>query len=394
MVLRRSGVASWILATLALFPAVCPAQDRTQLPLFLQDSYFGIDFGYGAFGFSNANLAPGFAATTIQNDRATIRISAGHYFEPFLAVQLTLMRPILWIQYDGVYSPRSSNSVWLTYLALTARPMLSLGDRLKLFAEAGPAYYSRHGFTGPTGTGVPDATGFTALTGGGLLYRLGSHWEVDASAGFVWAVRDQPSTVYGAVGLAYRFEARPPPAGEPRASSEWTAHELDVGFFERGAIYWNISRGLSRAGLFFEGQIKTQRGESLFYQQNVYHGARWISLDWGASGARWVSAVDGETFYTISVFPALRVWFVRGSVVAGYLGLSVAGPSYLSRGTIDGKPTGGAFTFQDFLELGVLVGRTGRLKVALRLLHYSNGNLRPENPGIASPVTLNAGYAW
>jgi len=32
--------------------------------------------------------------------------------------------------------------------------------------------------------------------------------------------------------------------------------------------------------------------------------------------------------------------------------------------------------------------------VNLKLLHYSNGNLRSHNPGIATPFILNMGYTW
>jgi len=130
------------------------------------------------------------------------------------------------------------------------------------------------------------------------------------------------------------------------------------------------------------------------YERNVYHTKRWISLDWGVSAGGFLSTINKEKFYTFAVFPALRFWPLHSAFLQCYFTVSLAGPSYLSHNVIDRTPTGGHFTFQDYLGVGAIVGKSKRLNVNLKLLHYSNGNLLPHNPGIATPLILNIGYAW
>ena len=126
----------------------------------------------------------------------------------------------------------------------------------------------------------------------------------------------------------------------------------------------------------------------------MYHTQRWISLDWGVSAGGFVSAVHKDKFYTLSVFPAVRVWPWHSAFIDVYGTVSLAGPAYLSRRVIDHMSTGGHFTFQDYVGVGAIVGKSKHLHVNLKLLHYSNGNLLSPNPGVATPLILNMGYVW
>lgn len=385
--------------SVALCLTLCAPDDRGQLPGVFHGSYIGLTAGFGAFSFTDAYLTPGLHSTRITNDRATVQVSVGHYFTPHLALQLSLMRPILWVQYRGVYASNSSNSVSPSVLALTVRPTLPLNDRFRLYGDVGAAYVSWIGFTGPGGTAGVTSAGLVApLTGVGVLYRLSQHWNLDAGVSATWPGNraHQPATRYGALGFEYVFGASAPRSREGLSVYEWPLQVLQVGFFEKQLFYWDATRIVSTrsAPLFFNGEIKTRSGYTLMYERNVFHTAYWIALDWGVSVGRWVSAVNGEEFFTASVYPAIRVFPIHSSLIDVYLTYSIAGPSYISRNVIDGKRAGGGFTFQDYIGVGALLGKGKHFSLSLKLMHYSNGNLFAHNPGVAPPLTLNVGYAW
>jgi hypothetical protein len=395
----RVGQRLLIAIAVAVWAAPSAGDDRTRLPSFFENSYIRLTGGVGTFGFTDANLAPNLHSTGILNDRATFGVSAGHYFKPWLALQIGLLRPVLWVEYRGVLGPGSSSSVRPTILALTARPELALSDRFRVYGEVGAAYIARIGFNGPGGTpAVSSGVLLTPLTGGGVLYTWNAHWHVDATAIVTWANHraNEPSIRYGALGLVYLFGPSASRLGASAGGYDWPLNLLEGGFFQRRLFYWDATRVVSTSSvpLFFAGQIKARSGYTLIYERNVFHTTRWFSLNWGLSAGRWASAVRGESFYTLSVFPAIRLWPVHSSFVDSYIAYSLAGPAYLSRVVIDGKDTGGRFTFQDYIGIGVLLGTGKHLDVDFKLLHYSNGNLLTHNPGVAPPLTANIGYAW
>ena len=389
-----------IFLLLARCHAVFAAADRTQLPAFFQNSYIGFSAGYADFGFTDANLESHLHSTSIQKERISLKVYGGHYFNPYLAVQLSLMRPIYWVKYQGVYSPDSSNSVWMNILSLTLRPTWPINDTFMLYGELGTSYISRTGFNGPDSSpGVKSAGILTPLTGAGVVYRFTPHWHLDASANVAWPNQsaNQPSILHAALGLYYLFSPSLTAPTQATASPDYFPLQvLEFGFFERRWFNLDPTKILSNAyvPLFFQGSIKAQSGYYLMYERNVYHTKRWISLDWGVSAGGFLSTINKEKFYTFAVFPALRFWPLHSAFLQCYFTVSLAGPSYLSHNVIDRTPTGGHFTFQDYLGVGAIVGKSKRLNVNLKLLHYSNGNLLPHNPGIATPLILNLGYAW
>ena len=77
-----------------------------------------------------------------------------------------------------------------------------------------------------------------------------------------------------------------------------------------------------------------------------------------------------------------------------YFNYSLAGPTFISRTTIDDQDTGRRFTFQDFMGAGVFAGRSKHLNAEIRIAHYSNGNLFPQNAGVTIPLGFNLGYAF
>jgi len=101
-----------VLATAALL-LVCaraaafaqPAADdtRTQYPKVLQNSYITINAGAIDQPFSQAQLAPGFHAASIDVPRVDVRVVLfGHEFNRFVSAQASYMRPLNYVTYTSV----------------------------------------------------------------------------------------------------------------------------------------------------------------------------------------------------------------------------------------------------------------------------------------------------
>ena len=159
---------------------------------------------------------------------------------------------------------------------------------------------------------------------------------------------------------------------------------------------WFVWTEQSKAGIpiFWEGDVLTKNGFTCSYQRNVYHGKKIFSLDWGGSFSFWKSQQNNTSIVALSVFPLLRFWYFRRPLFDMYFNYSVAGPSFITPVLIDGYDTGKHFTFQDFLGIGVFLGKHRKLNAELKIIHYSNGGMFASNPGVDVPLMLNFGYAF
>ena len=119
-----------------------------------------------------------------------------------------------------------------------------------------------------------------------------------------------------------------------------------------------------------------------------------MDVDVGASAGFWKSRDQGEWFQTLSVYPLFRFTFLRTRTTDVYFAYSLAGPTYMSKSVVDGRATGNAFTFQDFMGLGLFLGPNRRVNVGVKINHYSNGNIFTENAGVKIPYTFNVGYTF
>ncbi len=382
--------------------AAATTDDRTQLPGIFQNSYVGVDLAYLDFAYSNADLNAGYSAGQIKNNLIGASVYAGHYFNPYLALQLSYMRPGPWVKFTNVTNNAGATpetaTVWLNYLMLTLRPTLPINDRWSVYGEVGPAYVSRYGFTMSNGANIPSVGLIVPDTGVGASYRFSGQWHLEFSADSIWgnAANKQPATYYGEVGAYYLFN--PEQAMETGSGSPYIfpLNTIEIGLYNRSVFNWDPTTFFtSVVPIFWNGEVLTQSGDYLMYERNVYHTQRWFSLDWGVDGARWESLYDHDVYYTASIFPEVRFWLLQQPKVALYFNYSAAGPTYLSRSTIDGQATGGHFTFQDFLGFGSYFGAERNFNINLKIIHYSSGNLMPNhNPGIKVPVMLGLGYAF
>jgi hypothetical protein len=148
------------------------------------------------------------------------------------------------------------------------------------------------------------------------------------------------------------------------------------------------------AHIFWGGAARVRKGFSVNYQRNMFHTRKVFSLHWGAGLAYWQSRVKREGFFTVSFYPVFRFTFLRSNAADLYFDYSFAGPAFISKTVIDGYDTGKKFTFQDFMGIGLFAGKKRKLNAELRIAHYSNGNIFPQNNGVMIPLTIGIGYAF
>jgi hypothetical protein len=106
------------------------------------------------------------------------------------------------------------------------------------------------------------------------------------------------------------------------------------------------------------------------------------------------SNVNRNDFLSLSVYPLFRFTPIRTKPADVYVSYSLAGPTFISKFVIDGRETGRNFTLQDFLGFGFYASKDRHFNAEIRIGHYSNGNILPQNPGIKVPLTFNLGYAF
>lgn len=372
------------------------------MPPVLQDCYFELGVGAiaGDYGAAQFQDVPGYAFESAELQATAVRLVAGYEFSRYLSAQISYMRPLSWVRYTytGGDTGRDSGSVRLMLAGLTLRPRLPVTDRLTVYGEAGAAIVTRSGFNAPEGTPlVEDASDVALLVGGGIEYRLTDHWQLLASA--VYSPENessaQPATSFVAAGFSYKIlagsGAQPTRAADPKYihPEQW----VQIGYASN-VLGYGVNDALTDAYLFWAGDAEVRDGLTLQYQRNIYHGPRVFALDWGVSASYWRSDKGEQDFITLAVFPVFRFNLLHTRPLDAYVFYSVAGPAYISRVVIDGVDTGEHFTFQDTVGVGMFLGERRNVNVEMRIGHYSNGNIFPENPGVKVPLSLNLGYAF
>ena len=172
-------------------------------------------------------------------------------------------------------------------------------------------------------------------------------------------------------------------------------HLLQIGFSTNMFNYGvNDFFTISPLPIFWSGNVYIEKGISIAYQQNIYHTKKVFSLDWGANASYWQSKENKDNFGTLSLYPVLRFTFLRTKPLDFYFNYSAAGPTYISKTEIDKQLTGKHFTFQDFMGLGFYAGAKRNLNAEFKIVHYSNGNIFPYNPGLTIPLTICLGYTF
>ena len=372
---------------------------RTQYPRLLQNSYISINVGAIDQPFSQAQLEPGFRATSIDVPRVDVRVMLiGHEFNRFVSAQASYMRPLNYVGYTSVGpGDIDRHHVRVNFGAFTLKARLPVTRRWSAYGEGGLGFTSRTGFDLGNTPVVTDAHYASLLLGGGAEYRLTPSWDLTGGMTFSPGREEvrQPHTVFFSSG--FRYTVRPLPADRVDANR-------DAGvIFPRDVIQVEYSSGTGygvndfvsrKVPIFWGGHAKVDFGIAPHYERNVFHTRRVFALDVGASAGFYKTRQNNERFVTLSAYPLFRFTFLRTRRADMYFAYSLAGPTYISKVMLDGLNTGRHFTFQDFMGIGWFAGANRNLNLGVKINHYSNGNIFTQNAGVKIPLTFSIGYAW
>lgn len=391
--------------TLAIFLFVLAAgrihaQDtRTQYPPGLKNAYFGVNIGYIDFPFTMAQLEPGFTADAVTVPHTAVRIVLyGVPINQYLSARITYMRPVNWVYYKNVNGDQQQRSVWLNIAGLTLQGRLPLGRKFSLTGEAGLGVITRNGFEIDNKPAVRHANYGTGLFGGAIQYHLNKKWDLQISTAWspAHAKTRQPQTLFIAGGFNYNLYPLTKEKAERNAKSgyQFPRHIISAGY-SSNVLGYGVNDALSKGPVpvFWGGDAHVKQGISFSYQRNIFHARKVFAMDWAVHTGIWKSRDRGENFYTFSLNPVFRFNFVRTRGADLFLEYSVAGPTLMSKNKVDNIPLGRKFTFHDFMGIGAFAGTRKKIYTGLRIAHYSNGNIYPQNDGVKIPLTLNLGYA-
>ena len=401
MAFKFFRIASCAILAVCINSFTAYAQDeRAQYPRFLANSFVGLNVGYIDYSFSASQLTPGFNVESIRVPHLAARVVLfGHEFNKYVSGQITYLRPVEWVRYEGVNSDSSSHSLWMNVGGLTMKGRLPITDRISVYGEGGLGLVTRKGFAIDSVPAVKDAEYATLLLGTGVAYRLNNNWAITASVVLSpsHSVDAQPRTSFSSVGFTYTM--RPLSAEQIERDTDTTIRfpkNIVQAAYVTKALGYGLNDFVSKGAVpvFWSADVKAANGVSLNYERNTFHTRRVFSLDWGTGISALRSKQDKQSFLAVSVYPVLRFTLLRKRFADFYFAYSLAGPTFISRTTIDGQAMGRHFTFQDFMGAGLFMNRQRNLNVEMRIMHYSNGNLFPRNPGVTVPLGLNLGYTF
>ena len=402
-----------ILFIFSLYFLQISAQDtRTQYPPFLTNLYFEINIGYINYPFTSLHMETGYEVDNIEIPHTAVRIIPfGYNFNKFLSAQISYMRPVLWVRYNNVKGDNYFNNVgdghnhpvFMNIGGVSLKGQYPIKNKLKLYAEAGMSVVTRSGFQEDKNLEidiVKDVGYATLLFGAGLKYRVNEKWTLQVGTTYSPANEPakQPYSIFHSAGFSFNLAPLPEEVVQENVKSGYIfpKNMIQVGY-STNAFGYGINNFLSEGKIpvFWGGYAEVEKGITLHYQQNVFHGKKIFSLDWGTSFSFWQSDIENTKFWTLSLFPVLRFSFLHTKPFDMYLNYSLAGPTYISANEhLDNRKTGPHFTFQDFMGLGMYMGKNRNINAEVRIAHYSNGNLFPQNEGVKIPLTFNLGYAF
>jgi hypothetical protein len=361
------------------------------------------------YPFSQKQLERGYQVESIHVRHVAVRaVLFGHHFGKYLSAQASYMRPVKYTIYENVTRPGVgaalqvgpvSHTVWMHYGSATLLARAPVTPRLSVYGEGGLGISNRTGFEAGGAFVVKHAHVNSLLLGGGVEYRWTDTVDVVGGAAYFTssARHQQPYTIFGSMGL--RYNMRPLPAERVRETIDagflFPRNLVQVGY-STNAFGYRLNNVVSKqVPIFWGGDVQVERSlVNAQYQRNLFHTKKVFSIDIGASVGVWRSRKTQEDFRTFSFFPLARFHLLRTAPADLYFAYAVAGPTFISRDIIDGLDTGSRFTFQDFMGLGVFLGRSKRLNLELNLNHYSNGNIVADNAGVKIPLAVKVGYAF
>lgn len=379
---------------------VSAKDNLTQYPFMLKDSYFGINPGYIYYPFTNEQLNPGYTAAQIVRPGYGLRLVYGHKFNKYLSAQISYMRPVLWVEYRNVNGDNLEHSVFMNSAGLTVKGTLPVYKKLSVYGEAGLNLATRSGFDNRHDTEILSSTNYASYQlGAGLQLPINKRWDLAAGVVYAAGKKDvkQPYTLFYSLGVIYNM--KPLSDAMVKRNSEggvlFPKNTLQLGFATNGlgygVNYWFTKRPIP---IFWDGNIRVEKGTTIQYSRLAFHGRKFFSLYWGLNASVYETELNHEQFFAASIFPMIRFTPVRTKSVDFYFNYCAASPTFISGKKLDNLITGESFTFYDFMGIGANIGKRKNLNFEFRIAHYSNGNLFYHNPGVLLPLTFNLGYSF
>jgi len=390
------------LIVFSLLSASLFAEDnRTQYPAFLSKAYFGVNVGAIYYPFGNQHLPAGYHATRIPNPRTAPRITLlGYNINDHFSARITYLRPVVWMSYDDINADNTPHSVWMNVGGLTlkakSKPKTA---KLAFYGEAGLGLVTRQGFKLHDVPVIKDAGYATVLAGGGIERAVNRNWTLDLNVMAAPGKKDllQPHIASVTTGFTYNIQPLPQERVErnQNASIAFPKSLLQLVYSSNAAGY-RVNHFVAEKAvpIFWGGLAEVRDGYSVNYQRNVFHTKKFFSLDVGGSIGLWQSRKLKQHFATVSAYPLFRFTPVRTKLADFYFNYSFAGPSFISKISIDDQSTGRNFTFRDSMGIGFYVGPSKNVNIEWGIAHFSNGNIFPSNAGVKIPLSLHLGYAF
>ncbi|PKP06397.1 MAG: hypothetical protein CVU10_02180 [Bacteroidetes bacterium HGW-Bacteroidetes-5] len=377
---------------------------RGQLPGFMHNSYFEVSVGSINYPFSERLLEPGFQISSITVRHPAVRlVLLGTDINRYIAAQVTYMRPVWWVNYKYRESGEAaatlySRSVWMNIAGVVIKAKLPISSRVTLYSEGGLAVITRHGITHDNGSVVvKDMVAATTTFGAGAYYNLSDKWALQMAANYTSSIKKhtQPYTTYVGVGGKYSFRPFSEEKMQKAAHSgrihpkQWVQIGVSTNLFG-----YNTNDILRKSYLFWGGGSEIRNGFIISYKRNIFHSPKVFAMDFGVNAAYWNTNKNREKFFGISVFPVFRINFLQNKLMDPYFFYTLGGPAFISRSLLDGIDTGKRFTFYDAIGLGAFLGVDRRFNAEVKVAHYSNGNIFPENAGVKIPLTFCLGFCF
>ncbi|MFI5133615.1 MAG: acyloxyacyl hydrolase [Chitinophagales bacterium] len=375
----------------------CSAQDkRTGFPDFLLNKYIGFNIGYLDYFPPESKLEPGYSAGTIRIPRPAVRLVFGHYINKNFSAQISYMRPVDWVLYRNINGDNLQHSVWINEIGFTLIGQIYLAKKLSVYGEGGLGIYTQSGIKINNMTVVKDANYLAPVFGGGLEYHMNKKWNFIASiVSPVHSGSKQPYRLLYSGGFTANIH---PPSGKKIKKRSGPSYFFPKNLVQVGyatnAFGYGANNVTEKAYIFWGGDVEVKNGISMYYQHTVYHGRKTFSISLGAGFSYWKSKRNNDDFLTLSVFPVFRFTPVHTKKTDLYFNYCIAGPTFISRVNIDNNDTGNNFTFQDYMGIGAFMGKRKNMNAEIRIAHYSNGDLVPQNGGIKIPLSFNLGYSF
>lgn len=394
---RKTG---FIILFLLLLTYVSAQSFRGQYSPAMKNTFFGVNIGSINYPFSTRQLQPGNTVGSVKVPHTAVRlVLVGHEFSKNIAAQITYMRPVKWVEYRDVNNTNQTLTVWMNVAGLTVSGKLPLSKKIALNTEAGLGLIMRRGFNMYDRPVVKSASYATGLFGASLQYKLNHKWDLQVGTTYSPANDKelQPATVFHSAGFHYTLRELTAERVDvvKKAGYHFPKQIMSVAYATNGLGYGTnnfVSKGV--IPIFWGGEVRARHGLLLNYQHNLFHSRKVFSLDWGLQAGFWKTDGTGTNFFTLSAYPMMRFHTIRSKKTDFYLEYSVAGPSFISKTKMDGLDTGEKFTFLDQMGMGVFTGKNKNLNLGLRIAHFSNGNLFPNNDGVMVPLTFSLGYSF